>query len=130
MTSRSQSPEFNEVHSATREKKEEAATSTTSTNSSTTSIKNYVEWPLKPLPVPRPPSLPLQRSALRRAPWPRDFWSIKLKTIVELHPEIGFDRGLQCDEIVGVAEFEGEILFLMKWKHCDEYDLGKISPKQ
>ncbi|GFY61437.1 chromobox protein homolog 1 [Trichonephila inaurata madagascariensis] len=35
----------------------------------------------------------------------------------------GYERNLEPDRIVGATEKDGEILFLMRWKECEEPDL-------
>ncbi|KAL1464405.1 hypothetical protein WDU94_004055 [Cyamophila willieti] len=35
----------------------------------------------------------------------------------------GYTRGLPLERILGASKVTGELLFLIKWKHCDELEL-------
>lgn len=37
----------------------------------------------------------------------------------------GFERGLTLEKIVGVTNCKNELMFLLKWNDCLEYDLVK-----
>ncbi|KAJ6639740.1 Chromobox protein like 3 [Pseudolycoriella hygida] len=39
----------------------------------------------------------------------------------------GFERGLTLEKIVGVTNCKNELMFLLQWKDCMEYDLVKAS---
>lgn len=41
----------------------------------------------------------------------------------EIKKPRGFERGLAVDEIVGVTDYTGELLYLIKWRDCNELDL-------
>lgn len=46
-----------------------------------------------------------------------------MKVQAEAKKLVGFDRGLEPDEIIGVVKDNDEYKFLMKWKGTDEEDL-------
>ncbi|XP_063222939.1 chromobox protein homolog 1-like [Bacillus rossius redtenbacheri] len=41
---------------------------------------------------------------------------------IQVEPEIGFDRGLKPESIVGATKDDGKLFFLMKWENCDDVD--------
>lgn len=41
----------------------------------------------------------------------------------EIKKPRGFERGLPIDEIVGVTDYTGDLLYLIRWRDCNELDL-------
>lgn len=41
----------------------------------------------------------------------------------EIKKPRGFERGLPIDEIVGVTDYTGDLLYLIRWRDCSELDL-------
>lgn len=41
----------------------------------------------------------------------------------EIKKPRGFERGLSIDEIVGVTDYTGDLLYLIRWRDCNELDL-------
>lgn len=41
----------------------------------------------------------------------------------EIKKPRGFERGLPIDEIVGVTDYTGDLLYLIRWRDCAELDL-------
>ena len=38
----------------------------------------------------------------------------------------GFSRGLELDSILGITDICGKLVFLVKWKGCDEEDIVDV----
>lgn len=51
--------------------------------------------------------------------------STKKNKLEEVIKPRGFERGLALDKIVGVTNCKNELMFLLKWVDCLEYDLVK-----
>lgn len=47
----------------------------------------------------------------------------KKNKLEEIQKPRGYDRGLILDQIVGATDYKGELMFLIKWYDCDEYDI-------
>lgn len=47
----------------------------------------------------------------------------KKSRLAEIEKPRGFDRELELDEIVGATDYTGELMFLVRWKDCNELDL-------
>lgn len=60
----------------------------------------------------------------RSSQWSKEFWKSKLKRLMSDYPEMGFDRKLECEQIVGATEIDRELVFQVKWLDCDELDFG------
>lgn len=43
--------------------------------------------------------------------------------LAEIQKPRGFERGLDFEEIVGVTNYTGDLLFLVRWQNCNELDL-------
>lgn len=41
----------------------------------------------------------------------------------EIKKPRGYERGLLVDEIVGVTDYTGDLLYLIRWRDCNELDL-------
>lgn len=49
--------------------------------------------------------------------------STKKNKLEEVIKPRGFERGLTLEKIVGVTNCKNELMFLLKWDDCLEYDL-------
>lgn len=47
----------------------------------------------------------------------------KKNKLEEIQKPRGYDRELELDKIVGATDCTGDLMFLIKWLDCDEYDL-------
>lgn len=47
----------------------------------------------------------------------------KKSRLTEVQKARGFDRGLEIDAIVGATDYTGDLMFLVRWKDCNELDL-------
>lgn len=47
----------------------------------------------------------------------------KKNKLEEIQKPRGYDRELELDKIVGATDCTGNLMFLIKWLDCDEYDL-------
>lgn len=47
----------------------------------------------------------------------------KKSRLTEIQKPRGFDRGLEMDRIVGATDYTGDLMFLVRWKECNELDL-------
>lgn len=45
----------------------------------------------------------------------------------EIEKPRGFDRNLPIERILGATDCKGDLMFLLKWVGCDEYDLLPVS---
>ena len=52
-------------------------------------------------------------------------YSAKKNKLEEVVKPRGFERGLTLEKIVGVTNCKNELMFLLKWNDCLEYDLVK-----
>lgn len=47
----------------------------------------------------------------------------KKPKVEEIQKPRGYERGLPIEQIVGATDTKGEIVYLVKWQFCDEFDL-------
>lgn len=47
----------------------------------------------------------------------------KNNRLSEIQKPRGYERGLDIDEIVGVTDYTGDLMYLIRWQNCDELDL-------
>lgn len=49
--------------------------------------------------------------------------SEKRNRLNEIEKPRGYNRGLEIDSVVGASDYNGQVMYLVKWKDCDELDL-------
>lgn len=47
--------------------------------------------------------------------------------LAEIQKPRGFERALEFEEIVGVTNYTGDLMFLIRWHNCNELDLLSAS---